>query len=51
MESTAIGIDAPTVSPARRPRYTVEAPNNSPKRDPRMTALIVNSGSVREAGT
>ena len=30
MASTAMGIDALTVRPARRPRYTVEAPNSRP---------------------
>ena len=44
MASTAIGIEALTVSPARRPRYTVDAPNNSPKSDPMTTAFSVNSG-------
>ena len=43
MASTAIGIDALTVSPARRPRYTVEAPKMSPKNAPSAMALIVNS--------
>jgi hypothetical protein len=49
--STAIGIDALTVSPARRPRYTVEAPKISPNRAPRMIALIVNSAGDCDAGT
>src|SRR5262245_29819412 len=41
--STAIGMDALTVRPARRPRYTVDAPNSSPKSEPRITARPVNS--------
>ena len=49
--STAIGIEALTVRPARRPRYTVEAPNNSPKSTPRMIALAVNSAIESVAGT
>src|SRR5688500_11831908 len=48
---TAIGIDALTVKPARRPRYTVDAPKSSPKSAPRMMALIVNSAGDWEAGT
>ena len=48
---TAIGIDADTVSPARKARYTVTAPKMIPKIDPRTTAFTVNSAtSVREAG-
>src|SRR4030095_14460586 len=47
--STAIGIDALTVSPARRPRYTVDAPNSRPKSDPRMMARAVNSAGDCEA--
>src|SRR5215471_4968566 len=43
MASTAIGIDALTVRPARSPRYTVDAPNNRPKSEPRITARVVNS--------
>src|SRR5260221_4685622 len=49
--STAIGIDALTVSPARRPRYTVEAPKRRPKSTPRTTALTVNSAGDWLAGT
>ena len=41
--STAIGIDALTVRPARRPRYTVDAPNSSPNSTPMTTAFSVNS--------
>ena len=45
MASTAIGIDALTVRPARRPRYTVEAPKIRPKITPMPIALAVNSAS------
>src|SRR2546427_564382 len=41
--STAIGIDALTVRPARRPRYTVDAPKINPKSTPMTIALAVNS--------
>ncbi len=51
MASTAIGIDALTVSPARNPRYTVDAPNSSPKRTPMTIAFSVNSAEDCEAGT
>src|ERR687896_91994 len=40
---TAIGIDALTVRPARRPRYTVDAPNSSPNSAPMTTAFSVSS--------
>ena len=43
MESTAMGIEAETVSPARKPTYTLTAPNSNPKSAPRITARIVNS--------
>src|SRR5438093_12622987 len=42
--STAIGIDALTVRPARRPRYTVDAPKSSPNSTPSTMAFAVNSG-------
>ena len=51
MESTEMGIEAPTVSPARKPTYTVTAPNSSPKMQPRMSARGVSSGRVSVAGT
>jgi hypothetical protein len=51
MASTAIGIDALTVRPARNPRYTVEAPKSRPKRMPSRMALIVNSAGDWLAGT
>ncbi len=43
MESTEMGIEAETVSPARKPTYTVTAPKSSPKSAPRITARMVNS--------
>src|SRR5882762_1479140 len=48
---TAIGIDAATVRPARRPRYTVDAPNSRPNSDPRITARAVNSAGDCDALT
>src|ERR1044071_7070289 len=48
---TAIGIDALTVRPARRPRYTVEAPNSSPNSTPMTTAFSVNSAGDWVEGT
>ena len=41
--STAIGIEADTVSPARSARYTVTAPKMTPKMAPSTIALRVNS--------
>ncbi len=49
--STAIGMDALTVRPARSPRYTVEAPNSSPNNAPMTTAFSVNSAGDSVAGT
>ena len=51
MASTAIGIDALTVRPARSPRYTVDAPKTRPNSTPRITALTVNSAGDCDAGT
>jgi hypothetical protein len=51
MESTAIGIEADTVNPARKPTYTVTAPNKTPNSPPKITALNVNSGLISSAGT
>src|SRR5262245_3079288 len=51
MASTAIGIDALTVSPARRPRYTVDAPNSRPNNPPSTIARKVNSAGDCDAGT
>jgi hypothetical protein len=51
MDSTAMGMEAATVRPARRPTYTVTAPKTIPKSMPRTTARGVNSGSTVESGT
>ena len=51
MESTDIGMEAETVSPARKPTYTVIAPNSKPNSAPRMTARTVNSFCVSSAET
>src|SRR5713101_9136151 len=42
MESTEMGIEAETVSPARKPTYTVTAPKSNPKSAPRIRARMVN---------
>ena len=44
IDNTEIGIDAATVSPARRPTYTVTAPKMMPKTEPSNNARTVNSG-------
>src|SRR5919201_12527 len=49
--STAIGIDALTVRPARSPRYTVDAPKIRPNTTPMRIAFIVNSAGDCAAGT
>src|SRR5436190_22054298 len=49
--STAIGIEALTVRPARRPRYTVDAPKSRPNNTPMTIALPVNSAGDCAAGT
>src|SRR5579864_4383251 len=51
IDSTEIGIDADTVSPARSPTYTETAPNKIPNSDPRITARQLNSVSVVDAST
>src|SRR5688572_9626708 len=51
IDSTAIGIEAATVRPARSPRYTVEAPNRTPNNTPMMMALGVNSAGAWLVGT
>src|ERR1700732_5101765 len=51
IESTEIGIEAETVSPARNPTYTETAPNKMPNSAPRMTARQLNSVNVLEAST
>ncbi len=51
IESTEIGIEAETVSPARNPTYTETAPNKMPKSEPRITARQLNSVIVLDAST
>jgi hypothetical protein len=50
MESTAIGTEAETVSPARRARYTVAAPKITPKTMPSRIAFSENSAISWSAG-
>ena len=47
----AMGIEALTVKPARRPTYTVTAPNRIPKIAPKTTARTVNSGTLSFSAT
>jgi hypothetical protein len=49
MASTAMGMEAETVSPALSARYTFAAPKMTPKMQPKMTARAVNSGRMRSA--
>src|SRR5271170_8124807 len=51
IDSTAIGIEADTVSPARNPTYTVTAPNSSPNSAPSTTARSVNSFKLSSVPT
>jgi hypothetical protein len=51
IESTAIGIEADTVNPARNPTYTVTAPNSSPNTPPNKTARKENSVGLCVDGT
>jgi hypothetical protein len=51
IESTEIGIEAATVSPAFRPTYTVTAPKMMPKSDPSRSARKVNSGRFSSGET
>src|SRR6266540_7526535 len=51
IESTAMGIDALTVSPILRARYTFDAPKISPSSTPSVSARGVSSAGVCEAGT
>ena len=44
MDSTEMGMEAATVSPARNPTYTVTIPKMIPKTDPSSSARTVNSG-------
>src|ERR687894_2090960 len=49
--STAIGIEAETVSPILRARYTLEAAKTMPRRAPSTTARIVSSAGLCVGGT
>src|SRR5262245_47873917 len=51
MASTAIGIEAETVSPALSARHTFAAPKMMPKIAPRTIAFRENSGNTCVAGT
>ncbi len=45
-----MGMDADTVSPAFKAKYTVAAPNNTPKIVPRKIDFHVNSGMMVDDG-
>src|SRR5271168_1311068 len=49
IDSTEMGMDAETVSPARNPTYTVTAPNSKPNSAPSTTARSVNSFKLSSA--
>ena len=51
IDSTEIGIDAATVSPARKPTYTVTRPKMTPKIQPSKIARTVNSGTTASSAT
>ena len=51
MARTATGIDAETVSPTLRTRYTDDAPKTMPSSAPMMTGAAVNSAGDSDAGT
>jgi hypothetical protein len=50
METTAEGIDAETVIPAKSPRYALAAPRTTERMMLRIVALSVTSGSRTDAG-
>src|SRR3954462_4798051 len=50
-ESTAIGIDAETVSPILSARYTLEAAKTMPRMAPSTTARMVSSAGAWLGGT
>ena len=50
MDMTAMGMDAETVIPTLRARYTEEAAKMMPRMAPMMTARAVNSRGCSEAG-
>src|SRR6476619_323961 len=49
--NTAIGMDAETVSPTLRARYTLDAAKTTPRIAPRITARMVSSAGVCEGDT
>src|SRR5229473_21666 len=51
IDSTEMGIDAETVSPARNPTYTDTAPNKMPNNEPKITARQLNSVIVLDVST
>ena len=51
IESTAIGMDAETVSPTLSARYTLDAAKITPSTAPRTSARTVSSAGDRDAGT
>ena len=51
MERTAIGMEAETVRPARRPTYTETAPNKIPKSEPNTIARRLNSRTLSSEST
>ena len=51
IDSTAMGIEALTVSPILSARYTLEAPKISPRKTPRTRERGVSSAGDWEAGT
>ena len=51
IESTAMGMEALTVNPARSARYTETAPKTTPSSAPTTTARSVNSGTLASVGT
>src|ERR1700751_3722098 len=51
IESTEMGIEAATVSPAFNPTYTVTAPKMIPKTDPRISARADSSLGLSSADT
>jgi len=50
IDSTAIGIDALTVSPILSARYTFDAPKMSPSSTPSTIARTVSSAGACDAG-
>src|SRR5277367_1104393 len=51
IERTAIGMEAETVRPARRPTYTETAPNRIPNSEPNTIARRLNSRTLSSAST